>query len=62
MTFSNYDEQVSPIYNRLNFMKAEDIYKLELAKLICKVHDGLLPSIYTGLSQRSSDLHNYNTR
>ena len=27
-----------------------------------KFHDGLLPSIYNGLFQRSSDLHNYNTR
>jgi len=27
-----------------------------------KFHDGSLPSIYNGLFQRSSDLHNYNTR
>jgi len=63
MTFSNYDAQVSPIYKRLNFLKAQDIYKKELAKLMHKFHDGLLPSIYNGLLfQRSSDLHNYNTR
>ena len=62
MTFSNYDAQVSPIYKRLNFLKAQDIYKLELAKLMHKFHDGLLPSICNGLFQRSSDLHNYNTR
>jgi len=62
MTFSNYDAQVSPIYKRLNFLKAQDIYKLELAKLMHKFHDGLLPSIYNGLFQRSSDLHNCNTR
>jgi len=62
MTFSNYDAQVSPIYKRLDFLKAQDIYKLELAKLMLKFHDGLLPSIYNGLFQRSSDLHNYNTR
>jgi len=53
MTFSNYDAQVSPIYNRLNFLKAKDIYKLELAKFMHKFHDGLLPSIYNGLFQRS---------
>jgi len=29
MTFGNYDAQVSPIYKRLNFLKAQDIYKLE---------------------------------
>ena len=62
MTFSNYDAQVRPIYKRLNFQKAQDIYKLELAKLMHKFHDGLLPSIYNSLFQRSSDLHNYNTR
>jgi len=62
MTFSNYDAQVSPIYKRLNFLKAQDINKLELAKLMHKFHDGLLPSIYNGLFQRCSDLHNYNTR
>ena len=62
MTFSNYDAQVSPIYKRLNFFKAQDIFKLELAKLMHKFHDGLLPSIYNGLFQRSSDLHDFNTR
>jgi len=62
MTFSNYDAQVTPIYKRVNFLKAQDIYKLELARLMHKFHDGLLPSIYNGLFQRSSDLHNYNTR
>ena len=60
MMFSNYDEQISPIYKRLNFLKEQDIYKLELAKLMLEFHDGLLPSIYKGLFQRSSDLHNYN--
>ena len=59
MTFSNYYAQVSPIYQTLNFLKAQDIYKLELAKLMHKFHDGLLPNIYNGLFQRSSDLHNY---
>ena len=43
MTFRNYDAQVCPIYKRLNFLKAQDIYKLELAKLMHKFHDGLLP-------------------
>jgi len=62
MTFSNYDAQVSPIYKRLNFLKVQDIYKLELAKLMHRFHDGLLPSIYNCLFQISSDLHNYNTR
>jgi len=62
MTFSSYDAQVSPINKRLNFMKAQDINKLELAKLMHKFHDGLLHSIYNGLFQRSSDLHIYNTR
>jgi len=62
MTFSNYDAQVSPIDKRLNFLKAQNIYKLELAKLMHKFHDGLLPSIYNGRFQRSSDLHNNNTR
>jgi len=48
MTFSNYDAQVSPIYKRLHFLKARDIYKLELAKLMTKFHEGLLASIYLG--------------
>jgi len=62
MMFSNYDAQISPIYKRLNFLKALDIYKLELSKLMHNFHDGLLPSIYNGLFQRSSDLHNCNAR
>jgi len=59
MTFSNYDTQRSPIYKTLNFLKVQDIYKLELAKLILRFQDGLLLNIYF---RRSSDLHNYNTR
>ena len=62
MTFSNYDAQVSPINKRWNFLKAQDIYKLELAKLMHRFHDGFSLSIYNGLFQRSSDLHNYITR
>jgi len=38
MTFSNYDAQLNPIYKRLNFLKAQDICKLELAKLMYKFH------------------------
>jgi len=41
-----------PIYKRLHFLKAQDIYKSELAKLMHKFHDGLFPSIYNGLFQR----------
>jgi len=62
MTFSNYNAPVSPIDKRLNFLKAQGIFKLELAKFMHKFQDGLLPRIYNGLFQRSSDLHNYNTR
>jgi len=62
MTFRNYDAQVSPSCKRLKFLKGQDIYKLELAKLMHKFHDGLLPSNYNSLFQSSSDLHNYNIR
>jgi len=62
MTFSNYDAQVAPFYKRLNIQKAQNIYKLELAKFMHKFHDGLLPRIYNGLFQISSNLHNYSTR
>ena len=60
--FSNYDVQVSPIYKSLKFLKVQDIYKLELAKLMHRFHDGSLPSIYNSLFQRSSELHNCNAR
>jgi len=49
MTFSNYDTQVSLIYKKLKFLKAQDIYKTELAKLMHRIYDGLLPSIYNSL-------------
>jgi len=62
MRFSNYDTQVSHIYKTFKFLKVQDIYKLELAKLMDTFHDGLLYSIYNNLFQRSSDVHNYNTR
>jgi len=43
MTFSNYDTQVSSIYKRLRFLKVQDIYILELAKLMHRFHDGYCP-------------------
>jgi len=33
MTFSNYSCHVTPLYNNLNVLKLNDIYRLELAKL-----------------------------
>jgi len=58
MPFSNYDKHARHIYKKLKFLKVQDIYKLELAKLMHKFHDKLLPSIYNSLCQRSSDVLN----
>jgi len=51
MTLSNCDAQVSPIYKRLSFLKAQDIYKQEMTNLMYIFHDGLLPSFYSSLFQ-----------
>ena len=43
ISFNNVRTQVTSLYKNLNFLKLDDIYKLELAKFMYKVYNKNLP-------------------
>jgi len=51
MAFSNYSCHVTPLYNNLNVLKLNHIYRLELAKFMHKLHHGALPKTLTIFSK-----------
>jgi len=51
-----------PQWQKIEVSENAGYIKLELAKLMHRSHNGLLPSVYNSLFQRSSDLLNYATR
>jgi len=62
MTFSNYSCHVTPLYNNLNVLKLNDIYRLELAKFTHKLHHGALTKIFDNFFKNISIIHSYKTR
>jgi len=62
MTFSNYSCHVTPLYKNLNVLKLSDIYRIELAKFMHKLHHGTLHKIYDNFFQNISNVHSYKTR
>jgi len=62
MTFSNYSCHVTPLYKNLSVLKLNDIYRLELAKFMHKLHHGALPKIFDNFFKNISTIHSYKTR
>jgi len=62
MRFSNYSCHVTPLYKNLNVLKLNDIYPIEMAKFIHKLHHGALHKIYDNFFQNISNVHSYKTR
>jgi len=61
MTFSNYNGHVTPLYKSLDVLKLNDIYRIELAKFMHKLHHGAVNKIYDNFFQNISDVHSYKT-
>ena len=62
MTCGNYRCHVTPSYKNLNALKLNDIYRLELAKFMHKLHHGALPKIFENFFKNLSYIHSYRTR
>jgi len=62
MTLSNYGCHVTPLYKNLNVLKLNDIYRLELAKFMHKLHHGALPKIFDDFFKNISNIQSYKTR
>ena len=62
MTFSKYLEHTLPLFERLQLLKISEIYKLEIAKYMHKIHTNSSPRTESDSFQRVSEYHNHNTR
>ena len=50
------------MHEKLNFLKLEDIYKLELVKYMYKLHHSYLPSSLMNSYTKTESVHIHNTR
>ena len=62
MTFSNFDEPSSPQFKSLNIIKWSDLVTFDLAVLMFKYHNRLLPAVFNYFFAPVNTLHNCNTR
>ena len=62
ITFSSIRTPVTSLYKNLNFLKLDDIYKLELAKFMHKVYNKTLPKAFKSNLTKLASTHEHNTR
>jgi len=62
MRFCNYSCHVTPLYKIVNVLKLNDIYRLELAKFMHKLHHGALPKNFDNFLKNISNIHLCKTR
>ena len=53
---------VTPLYKHLNILRLDDIYRLELAKIMYQLSHHLLPKTLQVSFTKISDIHERNTR
>ena len=46
ITISSQYSLLSPLYNKLNFLKLTEIYQLELAKIMDQLQNNNLPKLF----------------
>ena len=62
MTYSSYKSRVSPLYKKLNLLKIDDIYILEIGKFVHRLHWGRIPVNFDQLFTPVSQAHSHATR
>jgi len=62
MTYSSYKSRVSPLYKKLNLLKIDDIFILEIDKFMHRLHWGRIPVNFDQLFTSVSQAHSYATR
>ena len=61
MTFSQYTNQTTPIFNHLGFIKLHDLVYFQTALFMFRFHNHLLPDVFSNFFTPVSSVHNYNT-
>ena len=59
---ANYNSHTNPLFKHLRILKLDDIYKLQVAKIIFKYKQNGLPNPIQSLFVTNYDVHNRNTR
>ena len=62
MTFTNFHEQSSPIFRKLNIIKLDDLMSYHIAVFMYRFNNSLLPSAFDAFFSKVSEIHHYNTR
>ena len=62
ITYSSMFCPITRLYKKLNFLKLEDVYKLELAKYMYKLHYRYLLSSLLNFYTKIESIHIHNTR
>jgi len=62
MTYSSFRSKLDPLYKYLNLLKVVDIYKLEIGKIMHKMHAGNPPDNFKQLFTPLNQIHSYATR
>ena len=62
ITFSSYRSNAEKLYAQLKILNLNDIYKLQIAKLMHKFEHDCLPSVFNYLFTKLDNIHSYNTR
>ena len=62
ITFSSCRSNAEKLYAQFKILNLNDIYKLQLAKLMHKYKHDCLPSIFNYLFTKLDNIHSYNTR
>ena len=58
--FGSYE--MKPVYNELEILQVDDIYRLEVGKFMFKFYNDLLPENFKEYFKFVSGIHHYNTR
>jgi len=62
MTYSSYKSRVSPLYKKLNLLKIDDTYILEIGKFMHRLHWGRIPVNFDQLFTPVNQAHSHATR
>ena len=62
MTYSSFRTKITPLYKKLNLLKLDDIYSLELGKIMHKFHSGNLPDNFNHHFTPVNQVHYHATR
>ena len=62
MTFSKFDEHSSSLFKTLNMIKLHDHVSYQIAILMYRFKNRLLPLVFNNVFTEVSEVHQYNTR